>query len=460
MVFWGSVGALALVVFLIWKMGTSGKSFSVRVLTGLALGIVLGIALKRWGLSETSELEKAMEWYTLVGSGYIGLLKMISVPLIMVSILSAIVNLETTKGLAKKSAAIILLLVGTTAIAAFIGIMAAKSFGLRADAISVGTAEQKRIEYVTDRSVKTDLTLPAQLLRIIPSNPFAAMSGAGDNSTLAVVFFATLLGISVLILRREEPELADKFRAGVKVIYGAVIELTYLVLELTPYGVLAIMAKTLATTNFEAITTLAKFVGASYAALAAVFCVHLTILAMAGFNPMTYLKKAWPTLSFAFISRTSAGTLPMTIKTLKDGFGLDKGLSGFAASLGTSVGQNGCAGVYPAMLAIMIAPTMGIDISDPSFLMQVILTVAITSFGVAGVGGGATFAGIMVLSALSMPVGLAGVLISVEPVIDMARTAVNVSDSMVAGLVSGKIFNEIDKSVYNSPTVTLESTKI
>lgn len=141
----------------------------------------------------------------------------------------------------------------------------------------------------------------------------------------------------------------------------------------------------------------------------------------------------------------------MTIRTLSDGCGLDKGISGFAASLGTSIGQNGCAGIYPAMLAMMIAPTLGIDTSNPAFILQVILTVAICSFGVAGVGGGATFAAIMVLSALGLPVGLAGVLISIEPVIDMGRTAINVSDSMVAGLVAGRLYGEVDKTIYDTP---------
>lgn len=443
---------LAAALFVLWTLNSQGKSFSFRVMAGLALGITLGLLLKflftRYA-SESASLTSAMAWYNLAGNGYVALLRMISIPLIMVSILSAIVNLETAKGLAKKSASIIIVLILTTAIAAGIGIVTAKGFGLRSDAIYIGDAEQNRIAYMENRA-STNLSLPVQLLKIIPTNPFAAMTGAGDNATLSVVLFASLLGIAVLILRKEEPELAEKFKNGVKVFYGVIIELTYMILELTPYGVCAIMARTLATTDYSAITTLAKFALASYVALGLVLIMHLILLAAFGFNPVIFLKKAWAPLSFAFVSRTSAGTLPMTIRTLSDGFGLDKGLSGFAASLGTSIGQNGCAGIYPAMLAMMIAPTLGIDTSNPAFIIQVVLTVAISSFGVAGVGGGATFAAIMVLSALGLPVGLAGVLISIEPVIDMGRTAINVSDSMVAGLVTGKLWGEVDKDVYNA----------
>jgi L-cystine uptake protein TcyP (sodium:dicarboxylate symporter family) len=453
---WLNVFVLAAVLFVLWKMNSLGKSFSFRVLAGLVLGILLGAGLRMFGSSDTAALQGSMEWYGLVGNGYISLLRMISFPLIMIGILSAIVNLETIKGLAKKSAAIIVILVLTTAVSAVVGIAVTRAFGLRSDTIMVGEVEQKRMSYMEDRS-RSNLTLPAQILRIIPSNPFAAMTGAGDNAILSVVLFAALLGAAVLIMGREEPEAAEKFRSGAKIFYGVILELTWMVLELTPYGVCAVMARTLATTNYQAIATLAKFAGASYVALAVVLGVHLSLLVFAGFNPVTYLKKAWPALSFAFVSRTSAGTLPMTIKTLNDGFGLDKGLSSFAATLGTSVGQNGCAGVYPAMLAIMIAPTVGIDVSDPAFLAQVVITVALTSFGVAGVGGGATFAGIMVLSALKMPVGLAGVLISIEPLIDMGRTAVNVSDSMLAGLLSGRLFGEVDSSVYNDAQAGMES---
>ena len=452
MTFWLNVGALLAALILVKLLGK--KSFSVRVFTGLVLGVLMGVALKYLPGQDAATLKQAMPWYSLVGGGYVALLRMISIPLIMISILSAIINLETTKGLAKRSAVIILILVGTAAVAAGVGILATQAFGLRSDAIMQGEAEQQRAEYMENRA-KSDLSLPAQILKIIPSNPFAAMTGAGDNATLSVVLFSSLLAVAVLILKREEQELADKFASGVRVMYGAITELTWMILDLTPYGVCAIMARTVVQTNYDALTALASFMAASYVALGAVFVIHLLLLLLTGFNPITYLRKAWPVLSFAFVSRTSAGALPMTISTLHNAFGLERGLSGFAASLGTSIGQNGCAGVYPAMLAVMIAPTLGIDPMAPAFLAQLILTVAIGSFGVAGVGGGATFAAIIVLSAMGFPVGLAGVLVSIEPVIDMGRTALNVSDSMIAGLLSGRVFRDLDQSVYDDPNARM-----
>ena len=238
-------------------------------------------------------------------------------------------------------------------------------------------------------------------------------------------------------------------KKGIDALYSLVMGVVRIVLRLTPYGILAIIARTVATSDFAAIYSLGKFVLASYAALIVMFIIHLVIISASGLNPITYVKKTAEALLFAFSSRSSAGTLPLTIKTQTDRLGVPDGTANFAGSFGLSIGQNGCAGVYPAMLAVMIAPTVGQNPLEPTFLITLIVIVAISSFGVAGVGGGATFAAILVLSALNLPVALAGLLISVEPLIDMGRTAVNVSGSMTAGVTTARVNGELDKDVYN-----------
>ncbi|MGB7995461.1 MAG: cation:dicarboxylase symporter family transporter, partial [Photobacterium halotolerans] len=174
------------------------------------------------------------------------------------------------------------------------------------------------------------------------------------------------------------------------------------------------------------------------------------LVAGVGVNPVRFLKKILPVLTFAFTSRSSAGTLPLNIETQVKKLGNGEAVSNFSASFGATMGQNGCAGLYPAMLAVMIAPTLGIDPLDPGFMMTLIAIVTISSFGIAGVGGGATFAAIIVLSALDMPVALAGLLISIEPLIDMGRTAVNVSGSMTAGTVTSRVLGQADNSIFDS----------
>lgn len=239
------------------------------------------------------------------------------------------------------------------------------------------------------------------------------------------------------------------FSKIINALYAVVMRIVTLILRLTPYGVLALMTNTIAKTNVDGLLNLSTFVIASYVAIAAMFIIHGLLVSLVGLNPITFFKKALPTLTFAFTSRTSAGSIPLNIEAQTQKLGISDGVANFSASFGASIGQNGCAGIYPAMLAVMIAPSVGINPLDPAFLFQLVVIVAISSFGVAGVGGGATFAALIVLSSMNLPVGLAGLLISIEPLIDMGRTALNVSGSMTAGAVSAKVLGEINMDTYN-----------
>ena len=130
--------------------------------------------------------------------------------------------------------------------------------------------------------------------------------------------------------------------------------------------------------------------------------------------------------------------------------GISEGVSNLSASLAVTIGQNGCAGIYPAMVVAMIAPTLGINPLEPAFLIKAVIIIAIGSFGIAGVGGGATNAALITLSALGFPVGLVAILLGIEPLIDMGRTMFNVNDGMVTAAVTGKICNEADMDKFNS----------
>ena len=187
------------------------------------------------------------------------------------------------------------------------------------------------------------------------------------------------------------------------------------------------------------------------------FIVHFILVLLFGLNPIQYVKKVIPTLTFAFKSRSSAGTLPLNIKTQTDQLGVSEGIANFAGSFGLSIGQNGCAGIYPAMLAVMAAPAAGIDPTEPGFIITLIIVITISSFGVAGVGGGATFASLIVLSIMDLPLTIVGLLISVEPLIDMGRTALNVNDSMLAGLLTSKVTGDLDTETFNSPLQEVEA---
>ncbi|MEB2631263.1 L-cystine transporter [Peribacillus frigoritolerans] len=444
-----NLAIMLILLGVLFYMNKKHISFTKRVFTGLGLGIVFGLLLQYFYEPQSEAIVKSVDWFNIVGSGYVKFLQMIVMPLVFISILSAFTRLKLTSNIGKISVLIIGILLGTTAIAAAVGITSATVFNLEAVQIEQGEAELSRGDQISETyGTIQDKTMPQQILELIPSNPFLDLTGARPTSTISVVIFAAFLGIAYLGVKRKQPEHADFFAKIVDTLHSIIMRVVTLILRLTPYGILAIMTKTVATSDLDAILKLGKFVGASYVALIVMFLIHLLLLMLAGLNPIVYLRKAFPVLSFAFTSRTSAGALPLNIQTQKQ-LGVSEGIANFAGSFGLSIGQNGCAGIYPAMLAVMIAPTVGINPLDPSFIAMLIAIVAISSFGVAGVGGGATFAAILVLSAMNLPIALAGLLISVEPLIDMGRTAVNVSGSMTSGILTSKITGDLDKEQFS-----------
>lgn len=450
--FFTVINIVVMILFLIglFIMAKKHVSFPKRVFTALGLGIVFGIALHLIYGANSKVLETTTDWFNIVGDGYVALLQMIVMPLIFISIVSAFSKIQIGDKFAKIGTYIFMFLIGTVAIAAIVGIFYAIVFGLDASSIDLGSAENSRGSEISSQAKDlTANTLPQQILELLPSNPFLDFTGQRTTSTIAVVIFAIFVGFAYLRVARKQPESGSLLKRGIDAIYALVMSIVTFVLRLTPYGIIAIMASTIATSDFQAIWTLGKFMIASYAALITMYIIHLILLAVMGINPVRYVKKTLEVLIFAFTSRSSAGALPLNIQTQTQRLGVPDGIANFSASFGLSIGQNGCAGIYPAMLAIMVAPVANVDIDLP-FILTLIGVVIISSFGVAGVGGGATFASILVLSTLNLPVALAGVLISIEPIIDMGRTALNVNDSILAGTGTAKLTGNMDKDKFNS----------
>lgn len=456
-----NIAVLLAIIGLLIYMQKKHISFTKRVFTGLGIGIVLGAILQGIYGSDSNILIETTEWYSIVGNGYIRLLMMIVVPLVMVSIIQSIINIEKTAALGKMAGWIIGILITTTMVAALIGIGTATLFDLNAEQIEVGQAE-------SDRGLMLEETLgdvenqstPERILNFIPSNIFLDMTGERPTSVIAVVIFSIIVGIAVLGLRRKNPEQAEVFTKIVNSVYAVVMRVVTLILRLTPFGVLALMANTVAKTNIAGVMELGKFVIASYVAIGIMFIIHLLLVGGFGLNPLVYLRKALPVLGFAFTSRSSAGTIPLNIQAQKNSLGVDEGIANMSASFGATMGQNGCAGIYPAMLAVMIAPTMGIDPLSLGFIVQLVLIIGVSSFGVAGVGGGATFAALIVLSSMNMPVALAGLLISIEALIDMGRTALNVNGSMVSGTLTSRILKKFNDKTFNDRTAIEENVTL
>ena len=433
---------LTLVLFVVVLLGLnylyrSTQKLGQTVFVGLLLGLVGGALLQSLGEQET--LKTALDWINLVGGGYVRLLQMIVMPLVFVSILSAIIRLNQAGSLGKISFSVLSVLLVTTAIAALIGIIMVQVFGLTAEGLVAGERELAAQAKVVGRVDQvSNLSIPAMLISFIPKNPFAELTGANPTSIISTVIFSAFLGVAALSLRKEDQSLGDRIAQGVDTLNKLVMRLVRFVIRLTPYGVFALMIKMAATSKWEDILNLGSFIVASYIAIILMFIVHGVLLGLSGINPITYVKKALPTLSFAFTSRASAASIPLNIETQTDKLGNNPVVANFSATFGATIGQNGCAGIYPAMLAVMVALTVGVDPFTVSYIATLVLVVAISSFGIAGVGGGATFAAIVVLSTLNLPLELVGLLISIEPLIDMGRTALNVNGAMTAGTLSSK----------------------
>jgi L-cystine uptake protein TcyP (sodium:dicarboxylate symporter family) len=419
-------------------------SLSRQVLLGLVAGIVFGFAMQFLYGGNPDVTSGTLEWTNVIGETYINLLKMIVMPLVLVMMIAAVVRMREVAALGKIGGMVIVILIGTTMVAALVGILMANAFGLTAEGLTEGARELARADVLQARQENmSDLGLADMLIRFVPSNIFLDLTGARPTSVIAVVIFGILFGIAALLVARDDPATGERIYSFVDTLQAVIMKLVHLVMALTPFGILAMMTKVVAGSNGQDILNLISFVIASYLAIAIMFGVHGLLLGLNGIAVGKYFKTVWPVLTFAFGSRSSAATIPLNVETQVEELNVPKPIANLSASFGATIGQNGCAGIYPAMLATMVAPTMGIDPMNPAFIAGLIGIVAIGSFGIAGVGGGATFAALVVLPAMGMPVTIVALLISIEPLIDMARTALNVNGSMTAGVLTGKFLRNL-----------------
>ncbi|PIT31092.1 L-cystine transporter [Snodgrassella alvi] len=447
-----NIMVFALLLWVLSRTHSIQWSLSKKVLLGMILGIGLGLGLQLIYGASSPVIRTSVQWFDVVGNGYVQLLQMVVMPLVFASILSAVARLHNAAQLGKISLMTIGVLLFTTAMAALIGTLLTSLFGLTANGLIQGEAETARFNAIQANYVGkvADLNVPQLLLSFIPKYPFADLTGANPTSIISVVIFAVFLGMAALKLLKDDAAKGEQVLRAIDILQSWVMKLVRIVMLLTPYGVMALMTKVVASSNIQEIIKLGGFVLVSYLALALMFGVHGLLLGIFGINPGKYFQKIWPVLTFAFTSRSSAASIPLNIEAQTQRLGVPKTIAGFAASFGATIGQNGCAGLYPAMLATMIAPTVGINTLDPWWIATLVGMVTISSAGVAGVGGGATFAALIVLPAMGLPITLVALLISVEPLIDMGRTALNVSGAMTAGTLTSQWLHQTNKKILNS----------
>ena len=368
-----NVAVFALAIAWLVRRAQGGTKLSSNVLVAVLLGVALGaVAQGVYGLGSAA-VGDTLVWVNIVGGGYVRLLQMIIAPLVLISILAAVTKLSNAKSLGAIAGGVLGLLMVTTAVSATIGIGMTRLFGLRADGLVQGARELQRGSALEGQvSEAAKLTIPSLLQSFIPTNIFADLAGSRSTSVIGVVIFATLLGLAVLSLRRENPEVGERVLKGIETLQALIMRLVRIVIRLTPYGVLALMTRVVASSNVDDVINLGGFVVASYVGLAVILTMHAAVLAMAGLSPVRFYQKIWPVLTFAFSSRSSAAAIPLSVETQVNRLGVSPAIANFAASFGATIGQNACAGLYPAMLAVMIAPSVGIDPTSFSFMASLV----------------------------------------------------------------------------------------
>ncbi|AQX20991.1 hypothetical protein Bcsk_003310 [Bartonella sp. CDC_skunk] len=423
------------------------KNLTLQVILGLIVGLIFGSILQIIYKEGNPILLESVEWFNIVGDGYISLLKMIVIPLVFVSIVSAVAHLHSIYAVGRIGIITISILLLTTSFSALIGIFIVNFFGFTASSL-VHKGEDISTLLGSHISQLENISIPKLILSFIPQNLFAELIETKSTSIISVVIFSAFLGAAAILLKKDEPDKGEKVLLLIQIMQSWVMRLVRIIISLTPYGVFALMTKVGATSNAADILKLLVFIVISYVGITLMFAIHGILLSISGINPFRFFKKVFPVLTFAFSSRSSAASIPLNIEAQTQWIGVPQTIASFAASFGATIGQNGCAGLYPAMLATMIAPSVGINSFDPLWIATLVGVVTLSSIGIAGVGGGAIFAALIVLPIMGLPVTLLAVLISVEPLIDMGRTALNVNGSMLAGTMTSQILHTTDKSIF------------
>lgn len=441
------IAVLFVIFYILKKMRDKKVNFSLRMLFALFIGLGFGFALQYLAQFPDSKEASAIIWYNEVkhwfgflSSIFVAFIKMLVIPLVGICIVKVIIEIDKNIKISSLLSISLFWILFSTAIAASLGILLAYNFQLGDNfTVHEGTRQIREIQ-----------TFSSIILGLIPSNIISVMN---KENIIAIVIFTFFVGICAKKVSKKEEytQAFQTFENFVLVFYNIMMNMTATVIRFMPYAVVCMMANVLLSNGFEAIKTAGLFIILIYIAMFIMFGVHFLLLASQGLNPIKYAKKAFPVWLFAFSSRSSLGTLPMTTSTLQNKFGVNPAVANFVASIGTTTGLNGCAGYFPAMAAVFVAFATHTPI-DFTFALMIVLVAVIGSLGIAGVPGSATMAASIMLAGIGFGNNfvMLSLILAIDPIIDMARTASNVSGAMTSALCTAKNLKAIDKEIYNS----------
>lgn len=411
--------------------------FGIRTILALFFGGIIGFAFK-----------DHVSYVTAVGRIYTNLISVVVIPLLFFSIISSISSLESIKRLKTIGVKSVGWLTANTFTASVITIILAL-------ALKVG--KYGNFAMPSDYEAKE---VPSFLDTIVSLFPKNVVSHAANGEVVPFIVFAIIIGIALITLNSSNAEKAKPFKdfidSGNKVIF---VVIGYII-ELTPYAVLALIANAVSRSGLQDLLPLLRVLVVAYIACAIQLLVveSAFIKFFARLNPIKFFQGIWPAFVVAFTSQSSVGTIPVTIKQLKEKLGVNEEIATFVSGLGANVGMPGCAGVWPTLLAVFAINAFDIPFSAGQYVLLVILAVVV-SVGTVGVPGTATITATAVFVAAGLPVDVIVILTPISSIVDMMRTGTNVVGAATAAVLVAKSENEIDLEVYNQ-VGNIENTQI
>ena len=416
------------------KMGLTTKIF-IALIAGAVTGIVLNYVVPSGYIKDSLLVNGALY---LIGQGFIRLMQMLVVPLVFCSLVCGSMAIGDTKKLGSVGIRTIILYLVTTALAVTIALGVA-------NLVNPGKElDMSKIQTAADTVAKSEsVGLADTLLDIIPKNIF---SGLAEGNMLQIILFALLVGIILAKLGDRVETVGNFFSQGNEIM----MEMTMMIMKVAPIGVFCLIAKTFAGTGFSALLPMLKYViGVLLALTIQCLIVYLVMLKIfTGLSPIIFIRNFFPVMAFAFSTATSNATIPMSIETLATKMGVSKKISSFTIPLGATINMDGTA-IMQGVAVVFVAQAFGIQLSALDYL-TVIGTATLASVGTAGVPSVGLITLTMVFNAVGLPVAGIALIMGIDRILDMARTAVNITGDAVCTTIVAHQNNAVDRKIYNT----------
>ncbi|MCC2521552.1 dicarboxylate/amino acid:cation symporter [Vibrio coralliilyticus] len=411
-------------------------SLTSRVILGMVAGILTGFAIRSLftdnGFVDTYIVNGLFE---VGGQIFVASLKMLVVPLVFVSLVCGTSSLKDLSTLGRMGGKTLAFYITTTAVAITLALTMGNLFQPGAGADLTAASSFKSAEAPSLGQVIIDM---------FPTNPISAMA---EGKTLQVIVFAVLFGIAISAAGKPGERIAAVFADLNEVI----MKLVALLMNLAPYGVFFLMAKLFTGLGLSAILNLAEY----FLVLAGTLVIHglvtysVMLKGFTGLSPITFLKKMEDAIMFAFSTASSNATIPVTMETAKNRMGVDNRISSFTVPLGATVNMDGTA-IMQGVATAFIAQAFNIDLTMGDYLM-VIMTATLASIGTAGVPGVGLVMLAMVLNQVGLPLEGIALIMGVDRLLDMIRTAVNITGDSAVTVIVAKSEGALDESRFNDP---------